>query len=339
MTELDPKIVVWELTLRCNSQCFHCGSNATKNSREGELNTEESLDLVDQIADIGFERIILSGGEPTLRKDWQKVAEKINENGLELGIISNALAWNDQTISQLIELNPYCIGFSVDGRKDLHNELRGVSTSHEKVFWAIRELKKEEQYVCAITTVNNRNFQDMPRILERLMIYGVDSWQVQLGLPIGRMDQSLVLNEKEHYTLGEFLAKSQENYGGRIKVAPADCIGYYGKLGKRMDLDWQGCWAGIKGLGINSDGTVKGCLSLRSDNDGNVRERPLAEIWQDGSQFTYNRRFSITDLGELCIDCNVGETCKGGCQAQSYAHFESFHNSPYCFLRHEKGGN
>ena len=66
--ELNPRVVVWEYTLRCNSGCIHCGSDA-KTARDNELSTQESKDLVEQIKEIGFKLIVLSGGEPTLRED------------------------------------------------------------------------------------------------------------------------------------------------------------------------------------------------------------------------------------------------------------------------------
>lgn len=333
--DLDPRTIVWELTLKCNLQCSHCGSDATKYGRENELDMEESLDLVAQIKDTGFKRVVLSGGEPTLRKDWHKIAQQIKEFGLEFGIISNALAWNESILMQIADLNPFSVGLSIDGGKELHNELRGNPASYDRVTWAFRALKESSQYTCAITTVTKINLAVMEEIRDILTIYGVDAWQVQLGLPMGRMGHSLVLSQEEYYSLGEFLAESQEDFGGRIKIAPADCIGYYGKLGGKLGLEWEGCWAGVKGLSVGSDGTIRGCLSMPSDNAGNIRKKRLAEIWQDDSQFIYNRKFTLSNLGELCGGCSKGLVCRGGCQSQSYAHFHRFNNSPYCFLRHE----
>jgi len=323
--ELDPKLVVWELTLKCNSRCYHCGSDA-KMPREDELSTGEAFDLIEDISDIGFERVILSGGEPTLRMDWSVISERIQEKGMDLGIISNSLSWNHGVIDTLVGLNPYSIGFSVDGERELHDELRGIRGSHEKVFRSIAALKERDQYICAITSVNKRNLSELEKIRDKLVLFGVDAWQVQLAFPMGRMDGSLVLNDEEYSSLVEFLSIS--DYDDLIKIALGDCIGYFG--------DFAGCWGGIKGIGIDSDGTVRGCLSMRRDSavEGNIREKSLKDIWE-GDSFLYNRNFSVNDLGELCSDCGYGESCKGGCNANSLAHFDRFNNSPYCFLRTE----
>ncbi|MAG38105.1 hypothetical protein CMI45_01825 [Candidatus Pacearchaeota archaeon] len=118
MISLNPKAVVWEYTLMCNSDCIHCGSDA-RYARENELDTKESLDLVDQIADIGFKLIVLSGGEPTLRKDWIDIAERIKSHNIDFGIISNALAWTPETLDTLTSLNPYAVGFILDRSEEL----------------------------------------------------------------------------------------------------------------------------------------------------------------------------------------------------------------------------
>ena len=63
------KHAVWEITLSCNIHCLHCGSNADINKRPKELSTDEALNLIEQLADLGCSRVVLSGGEPFMRKD------------------------------------------------------------------------------------------------------------------------------------------------------------------------------------------------------------------------------------------------------------------------------
>src|SRR5690349_7267237 len=58
--------VVWEITLRCDLACGHCGSRAGK-PRADELTTAEALDLVRQIAEMGAHEVTLIGGEAYLR--------------------------------------------------------------------------------------------------------------------------------------------------------------------------------------------------------------------------------------------------------------------------------
>src|SRR5262245_28219769 len=65
----QPTYAVWELTLRCDLACRHCGSRAGR-ARPDELSTEEALDVVRQLAELGTREVTLIGGEAYLRDDW-----------------------------------------------------------------------------------------------------------------------------------------------------------------------------------------------------------------------------------------------------------------------------
>lgn len=338
-TELDPTILVWEYTLKCNSLCLHCGSAATSDC-SNELSTKEALDAVDQIADLGFKLVVLSGGEPTLRKDWFETAKKIRQRDMDLGIISNGLHWKSDTLEQVASLDLYALGFSVDGEADLHDYLRGIKGSHKKIFEHIKHLRRKDVTICAITTVNTLNLQELPRIRNRLIVYGVDAWQLQVALPMGRMSEkrNLVLNEEQYHSLANFIIESKERLP-YMNVQAADCIGYFSSSESKIrDVVWGGCSAGIKSLGLQSDGTVSGCLSNRSYRavEGNIREKHLEDIWCDKQKFKYTRDFEVNDLKGDCSGCDYGLECKGGCQSQSTAFYDEFNQSPYCLYRYEK---
>lgn len=66
---LRPHTVVWEVTLACNMRCIHCGSSAGPlTKRSDELNTQEALDVINQLKEIRTQRVVLSGGEPFLER-------------------------------------------------------------------------------------------------------------------------------------------------------------------------------------------------------------------------------------------------------------------------------
>src|SRR5262249_46533711 len=76
-----PIYAVWEITLACDLACRHCGSRAAR-ARPDELSTEECLDLVDQLAELGALEVILIGGEAYLRDDWLDILRRIRERGM-----------------------------------------------------------------------------------------------------------------------------------------------------------------------------------------------------------------------------------------------------------------
>src|ERR1700691_6045240 len=76
-----PVYAVWEITLRCDLACRHCGSRAGR-ARPDELSTPEALDLVRQMAELGVKHVTLIGGEASLRDDCLRIARAIRDHGM-----------------------------------------------------------------------------------------------------------------------------------------------------------------------------------------------------------------------------------------------------------------
>jgi len=91
-------------------------------------------------------------------------------------------------------------------------------------------------------------------------------------------------------------------------------------------------------MGIESDGTIKGCLSLHGKDyiEGNIRERSLKEIWTDKNCFKLNRRFSPDCLTGICKGCKWGQICRGGCSEKAKSYTGSKYGSPFCLYNYEK---
>ncbi len=63
------RMVAWELTRNCNLDCVHCRARAGAGPYDNELTLEECTRIIDDIAGFASPTIILTGGEPLLRKD------------------------------------------------------------------------------------------------------------------------------------------------------------------------------------------------------------------------------------------------------------------------------
>jgi radical SAM protein with 4Fe4S-binding SPASM domain len=124
----------------------------------------------------------------------------------------------------------------------------------------------------------------------------------------------------------------------KLWIIAGDDIGYYGE--NEMYLRnfpgalcaWQGCSAGLRTVGIDSVGNVKGCESLYDPRfiEGNLREQSLAEIWNGKGNFAYNRRFDKSQLTGACAGCDKGERCRGGCRGMCYFNQKGMFENPYC---------
>jgi radical SAM protein with 4Fe4S-binding SPASM domain len=342
MTEFRffPRMVVWEITFACNMRCLHCGTAAGK-KRPDELTTDEALKLIDDLAELGAESIGLSGGEPLLREDWLTLGKRIKARGMLPVIITNGLAMTDKDIENMAEVPFSKVGVSFDGTKKTHNRIRQREDSFDGALSAMRRMAKNgAPNFCAVTTVSNVNYRELDDIYDLLLEAGCREWQVQLCTSTGRMRTSgeLVLPLAEYPNMVNKLIEFQDRKNG-IHIDVGENIGYFGQAGTKLWRDdvYMGCYAGTRILGIESNGNIKGCLSMPEEFvEGNIREKTLKEIWNNPDGFAYNRKFTHETASGFCHDCKYLPLCRGGCTTTSTSASGCRADNPYCTYRIEQ---
>jgi radical SAM protein with 4Fe4S-binding SPASM domain len=346
-SEYRPELCVWELTLKCNMKCKHCGSKAGK-ARENELTVDECLNVAKQLVDIGCEQVTFIGGEVFLYKGWEEIARNLSESGLYVNIITNAFLLGDEQLAQIKYAKLANVGISLDGMKDNHDNIRNVNTSFEKVIQSFDIFKREKIPVAVVTSLVDNNFVDLWSIYDLLVEKDIKLWQIQIVTPMGNMadHRDLLLDPIKVPLISKFIKEKREEQ--KIGIYAGDNIGYFdenelylrGQQG--TTCEWSGCQAGLRVVGIDSIGNVKGCESLYSDEfiEGNLREESLSEIWYKGGNFAYNRDFDISMLTGNCKDCDKGTICRGGCRGSCYFTTDSkFENLYCCYPRKSICGN
>ena len=76
-----PRIISWNITLRCPLKCSHCYVDAGEKEADGVLSTQEAFGVIDQIRATGKPIVVLSGGEPLLREDIFAIARYGTDTG------------------------------------------------------------------------------------------------------------------------------------------------------------------------------------------------------------------------------------------------------------------
>lgn len=314
--------LIWELTMGCNLRCRHCGSSC-KEVLPDELSTEEAMLLVDQIALLKPEWITLTGGEPLLRKDWNLLANKLKEKKIAVNMITNGLLINRKIAQKMKECKIDLVSISIDGTEEYHEYMRGTGT-FKKSKEAYKLLKEYNIPYGMNTTIIRENIECLEELRNQLLEMGVSVWQIQPGIPEGNLakQRNSVIDATDLQRLIDF--SFEENKRGKIKVFLAENIGYYTRkeslsrsmaLGVKKPVLWKGCNAGIRSFGILHNGDVVGCTSMRRPEfvEGNIRKRPLIDIWNDEDSFAWRRKFSASSLKGTCRECTYAETCLGGC--------------------------
>ncbi|MFX0195890.1 MAG: radical SAM protein [Candidatus Hodarchaeota archaeon] len=333
--EAFPLVIGWELTLRCNLRCRHCGSSAGL-PRRNELTTDEALALCDQFPDLLVQEVDFSGGEPLLRSDWKDIALYLKDLGINTNILTHGLDLTTDKVHEMIEVGISCVGISVDGLEKNHDFIRRWEGAFKRTLQGIDILNTIGLKLNIITTVSSLNVDDLPELMRLLQLHGVRFWRLQPLIPVGRAKnhKDLRVEKQSILKLGRFIqqCKSKALENG-MEIISADGLQYIFEEEKtKTSKSWRGCPAGWSTCGITSNGKVKGCLAMPDELiEGDLREKDLWDIWFHPEAFDYNRKFNLHQIGPNCRDCDMCEPCKGGCSVNSYSSTGIFHNDPYCF--------
>lgn len=339
-----PAYVVWELTLRCDQPCAHCGSRAGA-TRDGELSTEEALGVVAQLRDMKAREVVLIGGEAYLHPGFLEIIGALAAAGIRPTMTTGGRGIDAERARAMKAAGLHSVSVSVDGLQEAHDAIRLAPSSHRSALAALRHLKDAGLTIAANTNVNRRNRGDLEALYALLREIGIAAWQVQITVPLGRAADrpQMILQPYDLLELVPRIAalKTRALADG-IVLMPGNNLGYYGpeetllrspRAGGRDHF--QGCQAGKFVMGIESNGGVKGCPSLQSVYvGGTTRERSIREIWDQAPPLAFTRARRVEqDLWGFCGACPFAETCMGGCSFTAHALFGRPGNNPFCHYR------
>ncbi|MUG99603.1 nif11-class peptide radical SAM maturase 3 [Scytonema sp. UIC 10036] len=357
MTYHRKSYAVWEITLKCNLACSHCGSRAG-NARSEELSTEEALDLVRQMAEVGIKEVTLIGGEAFLRPDWLEIAKAINEAGMLCGMTTGGYGISLETAGKMKAAGIRTVSVSIDGLEETHDRLRGRKGSWKYAFKTMSHLREVGIAFGCNTQINRLSAPEFPCIYECIRDAGARAWQIQLTVPMGHAadNADILLQPHELLDIYPMLARvARRAYQEGVQLQAGNNIGYYGPYerllrgrGREHEFSfWQGCGAGLSTLGIEADGAIKGCPSLPTTayTGGHIRERSLYDIIENSEQLRLNLGAGTPEgtkhLWGFCRTCEYAELCRGGCSWTAHVFFDRRGNNPYCHHRalvHEERG-
>ena len=338
----------WEITDVCNLRCIHCELDAGTKAN-GELSTKQALALCDDLATAGCEHVVLTGGEPLMRRDWPLIAKRISALGMRPTIITNGMLVDDAAVEAFRQSGIRAVSVSIDGLEATHNTVRvGPNRadvgSYRKAISALGRLVRAGIKTAAITQVHKGNLHELPALHDALVHLDVDVWQVQICMPLGRLlrlQRPYLIEPTDLPLLTDTLADLIRR--NELEIAVGDNIGYYGTQepvlrgsSRKHRGYWTGCKAGMLAAAICSDGDVKGCPSHpKSFVVGNVLQTPFSHIWEDKTRFEYNTAFREDLLEGKCRTCEYRRICRAGCTTMAFSVTGTIYNNPFCIKQRQ----
>ena len=303
----------WECTLRCNLNCRHCGSDCRKTAGLEDPPVSDLLGVLDS-SPAGFDRgncvVITTGGEPLVRKDIVQVGVQIKQRGYLWGMVTNGMLLTQDKVSELVETGLDTVAMSFDGFESEHNWMRGSDQSFKRADAALDWFNEHPGLTWdVITCVNQRNFNYLNELKEYLISRRVKMWRIFTVAPMGRAvtEPDLMLSNEQFGQLMDFITMVRRE--GRIRLN-FSCEGFVGRYEGLVRDHLFHCIAGVSVASILSDGSISGCLSIRSDyHQGNIHKDNFWDIWENGFKPYRNRRWMKADE---CRHCKAWRYCQGG---------------------------
>jgi radical SAM protein with 4Fe4S-binding SPASM domain len=338
-----PIAAVWEITLSCNLKCAHCGSRAGA-PRQAELSTSEALKLIRDMAEMGVRDVGLIGGEAYLRRDWLELVAAITRAGMSCSLQTGGRAFTAAKAAAAAAAGLASAGVSLDGLAANHDLVRGVPGSFEQAVNALRVLRAHGITTTVNTQLWAKSVGELRQLLHVIADLGATTWQLQLTVAMGNAADhpELLLQPYQMIDVMPLVAELyDEAMALGVRLVPGNNIGYFGPFEAKLRsieelaVHWDGCSAGQNVIGIEADGNIKGCPSLATSDftGGNVRDRPLADIWWTSRELGFARHATKDALWGFCKGCYYAEVCHGGCTWTAHSLFGRPGNNPYCHHR------
>ncbi len=316
-----PSLVSWNLTRLCNLRCPHCYLSAGKKT-EAELGTEECLGLVSEMRALGTEMVILTGGEPLLRRDIYDLATASAESGMWVVMGTNGVLLDDRVARRMVDCGVKGVGISIDSiDPEKHNSFRGGPNSWEYSVRALEVAKANGLEVLVQTTVMDMNREEIPQLIDFARDKGAWSFNLYFLVQTGRGQRMNDLSADDTEGLLTELVDVQDDY--RPMLVRSKCAPQFKRIayeqGKR-GLESGGCMAGTEYCRITPNGDVTPCPYM-TVIAGNVLEQSFTDIWKSSPVL-----LALRDPDRLtgrCGACEYKELC-GGCRCRAYAGLDDY---------------
>jgi radical SAM protein len=344
-----PFLAIWEVTQACDLACKHCRAAAQPIPHPEQLTTDEGKALIDQIAEMHVPIFVFTGGDPLKRTDVYELIRYAADKGVKVAVTPSATPLlTRESIFKMKEAGLVRLGISLDGScPEIHDAFRGLPGAWARTIQAIEWANEAGIPIQVHTTISRHNAHDLDNLCALFERLAIVMWNVFFLVPVGRGQlQDLLSGEEFEQVFGKIYELShrvnfqiktteamhyrryllqhnlEERRMGHGHGHPHSAAGVYEPGAPTSDAQTRTSnWTtrrvndGKGFLFVSHVGNVypSGFLPIHA---GNVREKPLAEIYRNAPIFRALRNTSR--LEGKCGACEYKEIC-GGSRARAYA--------------------
>jgi radical SAM protein with 4Fe4S-binding SPASM domain len=308
LDKVPPDTVYFVTTYKCNLSCIYCYADSSpERSMNGDLDTDEAKDMIQQIKELGTRTIVFTGGEAFLRKDILVLMAYAKQIGLRVNVISNGTLIKNREKAEEVAKVVDLFTLSFDSLNKAEHEANRGRDTWEKAMRAINYLQEAGVRLKINQTITKHNRDSIDPMLEFAAKRSI-RLNIMPIAQLGRGDDRLQgLNFAERRRISDRMQEMQ-----LAGISHDDCR----SLDVRQYEHKRQCGHGTSEFSIDAKGNVFPCKLMHSPmfHAGSIREQSLREIWETSEVFERSRNRTVHTLPE-CMKCTFRESCGGGCRA------------------------
>ncbi len=352
---INPFIIIWEVTRACQLKCVHCRADAQLTKEPNELTHEEGIKLIDEIYEMDNPMLVFTGGDCMMREDLFELADYAVKKGMRVSMTPSATPnVTKEKMQRAKEVGLSRWGFSLDApRAEIHDQFRGTPGSFALTLEKVKYLNELDMPLQINTVISRYNYEHLEEMAELVAEMKVVMWYIFLLVPTGRGQLDACISPTEHEKVFRWLYQLSKTAPYDIKTTAAQHyrrvvlqekmrehliekgeIHYEDTITTDMASMKDGLKRAPKGVNdgngfafISHVGDVmpSGLLPIKA---GNVRETPLAEIYREAKVFKELRQ--PDNYKGKCGVCEYNKIC-GGSRSRTYAVTGDYMESePFC---------
>lgn len=293
------------VTNRCNLHCLGCYSKEDRKRKVlKEPTTEELKIALCRLGKAGVRSLVISGGEPFLRKDLYEILRYgKEESGIEhILVITNGTITEDYSIFKNVIDH---ISISIDGFNEEHPTFIRDQGIFDKTLNAVNNFKSLGFEVGILPTLHKKNIHYMDQYKKLSEELGVGLSYSLLSVCDTPEFHDFIPGQEELRLLSQNLLES----GDRVQD-----MGISAELQAGLT-----CGAGKTIISISADGAIYPChmLHVPELEIGNIFIHPLEDRFLNMEIIDRFQR-STVESNKGCRQCEYKYFCSGGCRARAY---------------------
>jgi len=346
-------VVIWNLIRRCNLTCKHCYSISGDVDFPGELSTSKVFGVMDDLKKFGVPVLILSGGEPLMRRDIFEISERAKAMRFYVGLSTNGTLIDAALADRIRDIGYDYVGISLDGIGATHDRFRRKQGAFDQALGALRRLRDRDVKVGVRFTMTEDNAAERPALLDLVERENFPKFYLSHLVYAGRGNKNRgddATWEATRSAMDMVIARSwawvREGRDMEIvtgnndadavyllhwaeREAPASVAHLRAKLAQ-----WGGNSSGVNIANIDNLGNVHPDTMWWHYTLGNVKERPFSQIWTDLSDpIMAGLKKKPRDIGGRCGACAYFDICGGNTRVRAMrVTGDPWAEDPGCYL-------